>query len=204
MSIDYKQLVADRKAKQSRPIVRHLICLMPELYADLEEAQSTRDALTEQDRRAEQDDDRAGSLSPLGAQLAAARQEVKDIEAQIAEVTIVGVFKAPTASKQGALSDEFDKILEANPEQANELTVANAKQRITEAFDHFEGPNRKPIDTLSRDDLGDMLEQWAQGEVMWLHAKIVKASTRELDAPFSVRQSLGARRSAETSSQPSK
>ena len=203
MSIDYKALVQDRKQKQSRPIVRHLICLVPELYSDLEEAQSVLDSLVEQDRRAKDDDERAGSMSPLGGQIAEAKAAVAAVEAEIAEVTITGVFKAPTAQQQGVNSDALDKLLESNPEQANELTIANAKKRIVECLDHFEKSGRERIDTLSRDDLADMLDQWSQGEVMGLHVKITRAATRELDAPFSVRQSLGVRPSSETSKLPS-
>lgn len=201
MSVDYKQLVQDRKTKQTRPLVRHPICLVPELYAEHDEATEELTALlAESVRNGEEDpDQRLGSLSPLGSKIVAARQVVADVEARIAEVTITGVFKAPSATRQGQLSDEKDRLVEASPDKQNEVFVDYAKRGLLEAYEHFEGPGGARIDTLSRDDLADMLDQWAQGEVLAIHVKIVRASSGTPDVPFSVRQSLATQRSAATS-----
>lgn len=203
MSIDYKALVADRKQKQTRPIVREPICLVPELHADLEEAQDALTSLTDEDRRSDDDDDpdpRAGGMSPRGALIAQARAEVSAAQEKIDEVTVTGVFKAPTSDRQGELQDQLDKLIEANPENSNKITVQNAKTRILECFERFEDRDRQPIDTLSRDDLSVLLDTMAQGEVLSIHVKIVRAATRDHSLPFSVRRSLAAQRSAVTSS----
>lgn len=201
MTIDYKALVADRKAKQTRPIVKHPICLVPELYAELEDANDELTALLAQSAREGEDDpdQRQGGLSSLGAKIVAAREAVAGIEAKIAEVSILGVFKTPTSKRQGELSDELARLNEASPDKVNVIFVEQAKRTLLETIDHFEGPGGERIDTLSRDDLAVMLDEWAQGEVLAVNVKIARASAGAPDIPFSVRQSLGARRSAATS-----
>lgn len=206
MPIDYRALVNDRKQKQTRPIVRHPICLVPELYADLEEATDELRHFTvesigdDDDEDAPPRDRRGGDLSPAQAAMAAAQAKVDHAEAEIAEASVVGVFKAPSAAKQAAAHDSIRKAQEENPDRVNQIVLDHAKTSVLEAFDRFEVAG-KTID-LSREDLASVLDEWSHGEIVGLANKIQSASVGAPDLPFSVQQSLLNRRSAATSKQP--
>ena len=193
MSIDYRSLIADRKQKQTRPIVRHPVCLIPELYADREEA---AEALNEAEL-AEMDDERGGG-QVASAGLQSAREALADVDARIAEATITAVFKAPLSRRQGEQTDDLTAQLEASPERTNAIVVDHAKACLLEAFDHFEGPGKVKLD-LNETDLRELLEQMAQGETLAIHRKLARASTVDAELPSSVRRLLGAQHSAETS-----
>lgn len=194
-SIDYKALIHDRKQKDRRPIVRHVICLDPELYAELEEAQQeVREQITaEQDESGPAVDRRGGGLSPRSQ----AESRVAEVEQRIADVSIVGVFKAFTSAVQAERHDKIEKDREANPDDLNVLVLTAAREDILLTFQHFEGPGRKRLD-LDKSDLEDMLSTWSHGEVVGLANRIGRASTEVHDAPKSVRLSLLNQHSAAT------
>lgn len=186
-TVDYKALIQARKQKGSRPIVRHVICLDPELYAELEEAQQELkdQILAEQDESAPAADRRGGGLSPRSQ----AEHRVAEVEKRIAEVSIVGVFKAFTSEVQAERHDKLEKEREASPDDLNALVLTSAREEILLTFQHFEGPGRKRLD-LDKSDLETMLPDWSHGEVVSLANKIGRASTDVHDAPKSVRLSL--------------
>lgn len=201
--VDYKALIQDRKTKQSRPIVRHPICLVPELYADLEEAQDdlrywTVKAIDEDDDEERQfpTDRRAGSLSSTKGQVVDARARVEAAEAKIAKASVVGVFKAPPSQKQAELGDELRREQEDKPDQANQVAMAHAARTVLAAFDRFEVDSKR-ID-LGLDDLKTVLEEWSEGELLSLATKVQNASKGAPDIPFSVQQSLRKQVSAAT------
>lgn len=193
--IDYRALIQDRKAKDRRPIVRHVICLDPELYAELEEAQQElrEQRAADDDERAPAADPRMGALSPR----LQAEARVAEIEQRIAAVSIIGVFKAPTSAKQAELNDRLEKAREDNPDGFNVAIMQHAREVILLTLEHFEGPDRKRLD-LDRSDLEAMLDTWSHGEVIGLGNLITRASVEVHDAPKSVRLSLNSRHSAAT------
>jgi len=195
--IDYRALIQDRKANHRRAIVREIFCLQPELYADLEEAQQDlaeqRLASRNEDPIGPTPDLRAGSLSPVG-QLESA---VAEIEKEIAAVSVVGVFKAPTSEAQAARHDALVKAQEDRPDDINQVVVESATSTILACFDHFEGPGRVRLD-LNQTDLQDLMAEWSHGEKISLANRINRASTGANDAPKSVRSSLLTRSSDAT------
>lgn len=197
--VDYRKLVQDRKAKQTRPIVRHPICLAPELYADLQEAQEELRHWTVQSVGEEEGDlpldRRGGGLSTKG-HIAAAQAKVAAAEEAIAQVSVVGVFKAWTSARQARYNDELAAAREEKPDQTNELVLGMARAMILETFDRFEAHGER-ID-LDRDDLASVIEEWSHGEVLSLATDIQQASAGAPDIPFSVRRSLASRPSAAT------
>ena len=197
--IDYRALIQDRKAKDRRPIVRHIICLDPELFAELEEAQEElqeeiRATIGQEDDSQPRRDRRAGGLSPRSQ----IESRIEEIEGRIAAASIVGVFKAYRSDVQNQHFDELEREREANPDQANALAEQYARKAIVDTFQHFEGPHRSRLD-LTVDDLRDMLETWTQGEVTTLGNKITRASVVAHEAPKSARQLLLNQRSDATS-----
>lgn len=205
MPTDYRALIQDRKQKQTRPIVRHAICLAPELYADLEEAAEelrhfTVESIGEDDEDAPPRDRRGGGLSAAKAGMEAARVRVAEAEAKIAEVSVLGVFKAPSGVKQAESHDSIRKAQEEDPERVNQIVLEHAKVSVLEAFDRFEVGGER-ID-LGRDDLAAVLDEWSHGEIVGLANKLQSASVGAPDLPFSVQQSLLNRPSGRTSKQP--
>lgn len=199
--MDYRALIQDRKSKDRRQTVRHVICLDPDLYAELEEAQQELRELNVAaigDRPDPAADRRMGALSPVMK----GESRVAEIESRMAEVSIVGVFKAFTAEKQAERFDLLNKAREDNPDGEALVILKAARDDILLTFDHFEGPNHEPLD-LGKADLEDILATWSHGEVAGLANKINRASTEQHDAPKSVRSSLLNRHSDETSPQPS-
>lgn len=194
-TIDYKALARERGTGKRRPIVRHVICLDPELYADLEEAQQDlKDLIAdEQDETAPAADVRGGGLPPRSQ----AQHRVDEIEKQIAAVSVVGIFRALPSDKQGEMTDLLVKEQEDNPNQAEAAALKHSREIILLSFDHFEGPEKKRID-LDKEDLEVMLPDWSQGEVMTLANKINRAAMIGHDAPKSVRLSLSNQPSAAT------
>lgn len=201
MTIDYRALIRDRKAKQTRPIVRHPLCLDPERYSALEEAQDTlRQLLTQSAMDGERDPDedrRAGGLTPLQGAIERARAAVTQAEQDVAEVTVMGVFKAPTADRQAEQHQALNAAREADPDRANSIVITQARANILEAFDHCEGPGRQRLD-LEREDIAMVIEEWSQGELMVISNKLTQASTGAPDLPFSVRSLLANQPSAGT------
>lgn len=185
--IDYKALARERKAKRSRPIVRHVICLDPELYAELEEAQQElqEQIRTEQREDGPKPDRRGGGLSPR----LVAEERVAEVEKRIARVSVVGVFKAPPGDQQAQHIDTLVKEQEDNPDRAQEIAERHSRETILRTFEHFEGPGRKRID-LGKEDLEEMLPDWSQGEVFALANRVNRASTEAHEAPKFVRLSL--------------
>lgn len=185
--IDYKALARERKAKRSRPIVRHVICLDPELYAEHDEAKQElqEHIVAEQREDGPKPDRRGGGLSPR----AVAEERVAEIEKRIARVSVVGVFKAPPSDQQAAAIDALVKEQEDNQDRAEAIMAAHSRETILRTFEHFEGPGRKRID-LDKQDLEEMLPDWSQGEVYGLANRINRASTEAHEAPKSVRLSL--------------
>lgn len=194
-TIDYRALIQDRKAKDRRPIVRHVICLDPELYAELEEAQQDlKEQITADSREDGPSPDRRGGGLSLRAK---AETRVAEVEARIAEVSIVGVFKAPTSVKQAELNDRIEKSREDDPDGFNVAIEKHARDVLLLTFEHFEGPDRKRLD-LDRSDLEAMLDTWSYGETVNLGNRVVRAGTEGLDAPKSVRLSLNSQHSDAT------
>lgn len=185
--IDYKALIQDRRAKDRRPIVRHVICLDPELYAELEEAQQElQDELLAEERDdGPKPDRRGGGLPPS----AAARERVKEVQSRIADVSIVGVFKAPTSTKQAELNDEIEKARESDPDSFNLAIERHARGVIVLTFQHFETlkdpetKKAKRIDSLDASDLEAMLDSWSHAELVGLGNRIVRAGTEAHEAP---------------------
>src|SRR5215207_227193 len=198
--IDYRALIRDRKAKQSRPIVRHRLVLEPELWAELEEAQDALDRAELDEMRDRKEDDegrpklggdrRAGGLTDKGR----AQERVEQLAEQIEAVTVVGVFKAPTADEQGAKHDALGAAQEANPDRVNQIVLDSARKDVLDTFQHFETPDRKPIPDLGREDLQDLVAVMAHGELVPLATKINEASTRSHDGPKFGRSSRKSRR----------
>jgi len=199
--VDYRALIQDRKSKDRRQTVRHVICLDPDLYAELEEAQQELRELNlaaiGRDGPDPAADQRMGALSPVKK----AEAKVSEIEARMGEVSIVGVFKAFTAEKQAERFDLLNKAREDSPNQEGLVILRAARDDILLTLDHFEGPNRERLD-LGKQDLEDVLATWSHGEVAGLANKINRASTEVHDAPKSVRSSLLNRHFDETSPQP--
>lgn len=184
---DYKALILERKQKDRRAIVRHVICLDPELYAELEEVeQDLREA-----RAAEASEDgppvdrRSGGLS----EVAKAELKVSEVEKRIAEVSIVGVFKTFTSAEQAERHDLLNKSQDENPENINRVVIAAAREDILLTFDHFEGPGQQRLD-LTRSDLETLIETWSHGELTGLASRLGRASSGANEAPKSVRSSL--------------
>lgn len=187
-SIDYRALIQDRKAKQTRAVVRHVLCLAPDLFAELEDLQNEQRiasySATTGEPTPPADQRLAGGPEPLSARVAA-------IEAQIEAASVVGVFKAPSAEHQAELNRAYGD---------SDDVVGHTISVILDAFTHFEA-NREPIpaDQLGRGDLADLLPVMAQGELLALGNRIVEASAGAPDLPFSVQRSLLSRRSGGTS-----
>lgn len=194
-AIDYKALVRERKTRGRRPIVRHVICLDPELYAELEEAQQeVREQIAaEQDESAPPVDRRGGGLTPR----LQAQSRVDEVEARMAQVSVMGVFKALDSEKQGEHNDKVANAQESNPERINDILISAGRDIILLTFDHFEGPGGKSIE-LDKADLEEMLPDWSQGEVMGLANRIARASTEVYEAPKSVRLLLNSQHSDAT------
>lgn len=204
MSIDYRSLIRDRREKQSRPIVRHEVCLVPELYADLEEAQeSLRQALmaTVGDED-EPQDKRGGHVTAPDPDVVEAREVVKAIEAEMAAASITLVFKAPTADRQAQESDALERLKNDEPDRMNSIVVERSRTMLIECFERAEGEGRKPVD-VNREDVAMLVEAWTQGEVVGLSNRILTASIGGLDLPKSAQRLLRSPHSNETSKPPS-
>jgi hypothetical protein len=187
--IDYRALINDRKAKDRRRPVRHVICLDPELYAELEEAEQElreeRAAAASGEDGGPRPDLRGGGLSPV----AKAELRVAEIEKRIADVSIVGVFKVFTVEQQAERHDILQKRQDENPDRLNAVAVEESRQDILLTFDRFEGPGGARLD-LTRDDLEQLISTWSHGELFGLSTRIQRASAGGVDAPKSVRSSL--------------
>jgi hypothetical protein len=144
-------------------------------------------------------DRRLGAPPTVNPAEAKARKVVGDIEKSIADASVVGVFKAPTAEEQAAEHDRLNQAQADDPEHPNVVVLQKAKQSILDTFSHFEGPGRVKIDVLNKEHLAELLGVWSHGEVVTLATRIMDASVGAPDVPFSVRQSLQAPRSAATS-----
>jgi hypothetical protein len=200
---DYKALIGDLSKPGSRKPIRHVICLNPDLYQELEEAeQELRDARQDADLDEPKPgvDRRAGALSPV--QKAEAR--VAEIESRIGEVSIVGVFRPYDSGRIAKEIDKAQKMQEDSPDRINELALENARETILETFQHFEGRDERGelqrIPDLGKEDLEAILDAWPFGQIFGLGQRITAAATRVYDAPKSVRSSLLNQHSDETSS----
>lgn len=187
-SIDYRALIQDRKAKQTRAVVRHILCLVPELFTELEELQ-------DEQRLASYSSTSGETKPPANQRMAGGPTSVStritELEAQIEAASVVGVFKAPSAERQAELNRVFAD---------SDDVVGHTIQVILDAFTHFEA-SREPIpaEQLGRADLAELLPVMAQGELLALGNRIVEASAGAPDLPLSVQRSLLNRRSGATS-----
>lgn len=186
---DLRALIQDRKAKQSRPIIRHTFSLAPELFADLGE-------LREQHRleQASQYDPDYTDPDPRMGKTAARSlaEQIRELEAGIEATSVVAVFKAPTRARQA----EFNAMFQADDDDPNKVSTADLESMmILDSFQTFER-NREPIpaDELGKSDLVDLLDALSQGETTSIATKIASVSGGTPDIPLSVRQSLNSRK----------
>jgi hypothetical protein len=186
---DLRALIQDRKAKQSRPIIRHTFSLAPELFSDLGELREQ--ARLEQSNQYDPDytdpDPRMGK--PKAKTLA---DQIRDLEAEIESTSVVAVFKAPTRARQA----EFNAMFQADDDDPGKVSTSDLEtMMILDAFQTFER-NREPIsaDELGKPDLIDLLEALSQGETTSIATKIASVSGGTPDIPLSVRQSLNSRK----------
>lgn len=196
---DYKALIRERSQADRRKPVRHIICLDPDLYADLEEAQQElADVRREQETYGDNPppgvDRRAGALSPVQRYEA----RVAEVEDRIREVSIVGVFRPYDSARVAKEIDKTQKMAEDHPDRINELALQNARETILETFQHFEGPDQQRIPDLGKEDMEEILNGWPFGQIYGLGQKINAAATRVYEAPKSVRSSLLNQHSDET------
>lgn len=197
MSIDYRSLIRDHAAKQSRPIIRHEICLVPSLYADLEEAEENlRAALmanVKDDDDPEQDRRGGGVIAPA-PEVSEARTVVEEIAAEMAEKSITLVFKAYTADRQAQEWDALERAKKDNPDAMNTIVVERNRTVLLDCFDHAEGAGREVLD-LNREDITPLIMDANAGLVVFIANKLQSASAGAPDLPKSAQRSLRNRRS---------
>lgn len=206
MSIDYRALIRDHREKQSRPIIRQEICLVPSLYADLEEAEENLHSALVATVKPDDDDDeknedrRGGGVVAEPApdpEVAAARDAVKAIADEMAEKSITLVFKAMSGPDQAAEWDALNREKEANKENVNTVVVSRSRAVLLKCFDHAEGPGRELLD-LNREDVAPLIEDAHMGFVVMTAERLQNASSGAPDLPKSAQQSLRSRRSSGT------
>jgi hypothetical protein len=199
MPVDYLSLMTDRakKADAARRPIRYPICLDLDLLADLQEAEEEHRQLVvanigedEKPRR----DARAGDLSPVDA----AEARVEQIKQQVAEHSVLGVFRVPTATRQAELHDKLNAAQKDRPDEQNVIVIGSAKDTIVECFVRFDRLDHEPIPGLNREHLVADLEVWPEGVLLDLANKIREASMGAPDIPKSGRSSQPSRPSAAT------
>jgi hypothetical protein len=197
MPIDYLSLMTDRakKADAARRPIRYPICLDLDLLADLQEAEEEHRQLVvanigEDEPRRE----RAGDLSPVDA----AEVRVEQIKQQVAEHSVLGVFRVPTATRQAELHDELNAGQKDRPDEQNAIVIASARRTIIECFVRYEDFDREPIPVLNREHLVADLEFWPEGVLLDLANKIREASMGAPDIPKFGRSSRPSQPSAAT------
>lgn len=179
-----RALIQDRKSKQSRPIYRHPFTLIPELYADRTELER---ALEELPKRKEfADEGQRPRMTPEDGRRADLDRQLADLDAQIAQATVVAVFKALSADKAAEKIAEWDK--------ANLPPLDKARATMIECFESFDTD-----EDLGVDDLKDLLPTLTQGETYDVSNTLMDLSAGAIDVPKSVRQSLSSRKSGATS-----
>ena len=206
--MDYRALIKDGKTQAGRRLVRHVICLNPSLYGELEEAQDELQTVRREEivRTATTvaEDRRAGSLptTPAPSPVEEVQARITEIESRIADASVVGVFKVLSPEAAAERLDRINKELEDNPTQSQAIGLRYGREEIELTFDHFEGPHQERLD-LTKDDLTDILDSiLSHGEIAALSNKVARAATEVHDAPKFVRSSLLTRNSDETSQQP--
>lgn len=193
MSIDYAALMQDRrqKADSARRPIRYPICLDLDLYAEKEAVeQAARDAQIATIGEPETvGDDRQGGAGPNPLYLAAAKAEeaVAEVDQRIADASVYAVFRIPSPTRQAQLHDALALAQKERPDEKNAVVLESAIATITETFQRFETPDRKPIDVLNRQHLVDDLEAWPEGVIIDLAQRIQTASLGVPDAPKSRR-----------------
>jgi hypothetical protein len=197
MPIDYLSLMTDRakKADAARRPIRYPICLDLDLLADLQEAEEEHRQLVvanigEDEPRRE----RAGDLSPVDA----AEARVEQIKQQVAEHSVLGVFRVPSATRQAELHDKLATAQKDRPDEQNAIVIASARDTIVECFVRFDRLDREPIPVLNREHLVADLEVWPEGVLLDLANKIREASMGAPDIPKSGRSSRPSPPSAAT------
>lgn len=208
-SVDYRALLRDHREKQSRPIIRQVVCLVPSLYADLEEAEDNlRAALVatikpdsdDEDDRGPQVDRRGGGAiaeAEPDLEVVAAREAVRELADEMASKSITLVFKSLSADDQAAEWDSLNREREANPGGINAIVANHARSVLLRCFDHAEGPGREVLD-LNREDITPLIEDSSSGLVITTAERLQNASAGAPDLPKSVQRSLRSRRSSET------
>lgn len=200
MSIDYRALIRDHAAKQSRPVVRHELCLVPALYADLEEAEENLRSALVASVKDEDDPDvdrRGGGVTAPDPDVAAARAVVEEIAAEMAKKSITLVFKAMTAEKQALEWDGLERAKKDNPDNVNAIVVDRNRLVLLDCFDHAEGEHREVLD-LNREDVSPLIMDANAGLVIMIANKLQNASAGAPDLPKSAQRSLRNRHSNET------
>ena len=200
MSIDYRALIRDHATKQARPIVRHEICLVPSLYAELEEAEENLRAAhmaTIRDEDDPNEDRRGGGVTAPAPEVTEARAVVEQIAAEMAEKSITLVFKALTAEKQAQEWDALERAKADNPDSVNAIVVDRNRAVLLECFDHAEGSGREVLD-LNREDITPLIADANAGLIITIAQKLQNASAGAPDLPKSAQRSLRNRRSSET------
>lgn len=166
---DLRALIQDRKSKDVRATVKVQVCLDPDLLPELNEALAERDS-----RGDETDpDQRLGKTDPLV-------KRIRDLEVQVAEVSVTAVFKTPTRAKYAA--EYLPAIQEDDPDV--EATI------LSECFSHFEKDGLRLPDTeLGVEDWQALVPLTAPGEVSLMAGRIVQRTVGSPDFPKSLQRS---------------
>ena len=151
-SQSYADLLALRVENDERPIIREKVCLKPRLFADLTEARDEYDRLKAATR------DSTGEQQPTrnGGPLAAARERVEKLEAEVLATSI----RVTLSAFAGAKLAELTKATE------DSLMVERWRVFVAEAFVEANTLDGEPLPQITKEKWAALVRVASSGELM--------------------------------------
>jgi hypothetical protein len=191
--IDYRALRKQVKEKRkARRYVKHPICLDTDLYEQWSELEDQRRQATV--ASIGRDPEKPDPTARLGDSSNADKisDQIKALEEQIEAASLVAVFVVPTPEQQAERNASWALLGEDEHAKRAAHGVTVARETILQAFDRFldKDGNAIPPDEYGLEDLKELMEDWAQGQLFGLANEITNKSSEVPELPFSVRRSL--------------